>query len=70
MTKTSRDDRARYRTVQCWNEHTQQWTDLACRVTPATAAVTLANLASFGHTARIVPNIYYAGVFGPQLEPR
>lgn len=68
MTKTLRDDRGRYRTVEVLDERTGGWRENARRVTPATAAAVLANLASFGHTARIVPNIYFAGVFGPVEE--
>jgi hypothetical protein len=66
----SRDDRHNYRTVEVWNPHTSSWMDNARRVRPATAEHLLARLQQFGHTARIVPNIYYAGVFAPQLEPR
>lgn len=66
----TRDDRARYRTVESWDYHRGEWRENARRVTPKVAAAILANLEAFGHKARIVPNVYYAGVFGPQAEPR
>ena len=69
MIKT-RDDRHLYRTVQVLNPHTGEWYDNTRRVRPATAEAILANLQHFNHTARIVGNLYYKGVFAPQLEPR
>ena len=68
--KNTRDDRARYRTVEVLNPHTGLWQENARRVTPRVAEATLANLQSFGHTARIVPNVYYRGVFGPTADPQ
>ena len=70
MTKNQRDDRAHYRTVQCWDVRGECWRDNARRVRPAKAEAIRASLEQFGHKARIVGNIYYAGIFGPQEEPR
>ena len=67
---STRDDRTRYVTVETFHVPSSAWEESARRVTARTAAAIMAEHAACGHAARIVPNIYYAGVFGPSLEPR
>jgi hypothetical protein len=67
LTHRRASDLARYRTVEVFDVHSQTWTENARRVTPRTAETLKANLESFNHVVRIVPNIYVRGVFGPTL---